>query len=133
MINRQERKNPETTKLKSKNTGIHKLLNDTAVSTYEDIVDIIEAKIELLKIEAAEKISVVSAFVILAVILIIGIAYLITTLALLIGELLGHAFLGYLFVSLIFLSCFVFFVKLRPLLLKNIIHNILLSVHDYKK
>jgi hypothetical protein len=133
MINRQEGKHPESTQVKRKNTGLHKILNDTVVSTYEDVVDIVEAKIELVKIELTEKISLVSAFVILSVILIIGIAYFVTTLALLAGELLGHLFLGYLLVSLVFLSCFVFFARFKPFLLKNMIQNILLSVHDYKK
>ena len=80
-----------------------------------------------------EKISVVSAVIILGVILIIGIAYLITTFALLTGELMGHPFLGYLLVSLIFLSCFMYFTKFKPLLLKNLLQNIFFSLHDYKK
>jgi len=96
-------------------------------------MSIIEAKIELLKIELSERISLVAASVILVVILIIGIGYLITTVALLTGELLGHPFLGYLLVSIIFLSCFLFFTKFKPLLLKNLIQKILLSVHDYNK
>jgi hypothetical protein len=133
MMNRQEETRPENTQVKRKKTGIHKLLNETAVSTYEDIADIVEARIELLKIEVTEKIALVSASVILGVILIIGIAYLVTTLALFVGELLGHTWLGYLIVSLLFLSCFLFFTRFRPLFLKNMIQKILLSVHDYKK
>ena len=43
-----------------------------------------------------------AALAMLGVILLIGIAYLVTTLALLVGELVGHVFLGYLFVSLLF-------------------------------
>jgi hypothetical protein len=113
--------------------GIHKLLEDTASSTYTDVMDIIEAKIELLKIELTEKIAGVSVFVILGVILIIGIAYLITTFALFFGELFGHQFIGYLLVSLVFIACFIFLTRFKPLLLKNLIQNILLSVHDYKK
>jgi len=133
MMNRPEDKVPASPKEKSKHTGIHKIIEDTATSTYEDVIEIIEAKIELVKIELTEKISLVSAAVILGVILIIGITYMITTFALLTGELLGHPFLGYLFVSLIFLSCFVFFAKFKPLLLKNMLQNIFLSVNDYKK
>ncbi len=116
-----------------KHTGIHKVLDDAVTSTYEDVLKIVEAKIELVKIELTEKISVLSAMVILGVILILGVAYLITTFALFTGELLGHPFLGYLLVSLIFLSCFVFFTKFRPLLLKNLLQNFFLSVNDYKK
>ena len=101
-MNRPKEKVPPRPKEKSNHTGIHKILDDTATSTYQDVIAIIEAKIELVKIELTEKISVVSAVVILGVILIIGIAYLITTFALLTGELLGHPFLGYLIVSLIF-------------------------------
>jgi hypothetical protein len=133
MMNRQTEKEQDSTPLKRKRTGIPKLLDDTATSTYHDVLAIIEAKFELLKIELTEKISVVAAMVILGVILIIGTAYLVTTLALLAGELLGHYFLGYLCVSLLFLSCFLFFTKFRPLLLKNLIQKILLSLHDYNK
>ncbi|NTW70227.1 MAG: phage holin family protein [Chlorobiaceae bacterium] len=129
----EERKRKESTEVTRKNIGIHKLLNETAVSTYEDVIDIVEAKIELVKIELTDKISLLSAVVILSVVLLIGLAYLVTTLALLAGELLGHTWLGYLCVSLLFLSCFVFLVKIKPLLLRNMIQNILLSLHDYKK
>ncbi|WP_156778012.1 phage holin family protein [Chlorobium ferrooxidans] len=133
MMNHEGGKHKESTQVTRKNTGIHKLLNETAVSTYEDIIDIVEAKIELVKIELTDKISLLSAVVILSVVLLIGLAYLITTLALLAGELLGHTWLGYLLVSFIFLSSFLFFAKIKPLLLRNMIQNILLSVHDYKK
>lgn len=133
MMNRPEEKVPASKAVKRKHTGIHKILDDTVSSTYEDVIAIVEAKIELLKIELTEKVSIVAAVVILGVILIIGIAYLITTFALLTGELLGHLFLGYLLVSLIFISCFVFFTKFRPLLLKDMLQKIFLSVHDYKK
>ncbi|NTW56507.1 MAG: phage holin family protein [Chlorobiaceae bacterium] len=118
---------------KQRKPGIHRLLEDTASSTYADVIDIIEARIELLKIELTEKIAAISVFVVLGVILIIGIAYLITTFALLAGELFRHQFLGYLLVSLVFLCSFVFLARIKPLLLKNLIQNILLSVHDYKK
>ncbi|NMW19138.1 MAG: phage holin family protein [Chlorobiaceae bacterium] len=133
MINRPEEKASGQAHEKRKHTGIHKILDESITSTYEDVIKIVEAKIELVKIELTEKISVVSAMVILGVILIIGIAYLITTFALLTGELLGHPFLGYLLVSLIFISCFVFFTKFKPSLLKNLLQNFFLSVNDYKK
>lgn len=132
MINRQEKKNQESPQ-KRKSSGIQKLFDDTAKSTYDDVISIIEARIELVKLELTEKMSIVAAAVILGVILIIGIGYLITTFALLAGQLLGHPFLGYLLVSLVFLSCFVFFAKFKPSVLKNLIQKILLSVHDYKK
>jgi hypothetical protein len=133
MMNRQAEKEHGSTPLKQKRTGIPKLLDDTVTSTYEDVLAIVEAKFELLKIELTEKISVAAAAVLLGVTLFIGITYLITTLALLTGELLGHPFLGYLFVSILFLSSFLFFTKFRPLLLKKLIQKILLSVHDYNK
>lgn len=132
-MNRQAEMEQGSTSLKRKRTGIPKLLDDTVASTYDDVIAIVEAKFELLKIELTEKISAVASATILVIILIIGIAYLLTTLALLTGELLGHTFLGYLFVSLLFLSCFLFFTKFKPLLLKNLIQKIFLSVHDYNK
>ena len=103
MMNRPKEKVPPRPNEESKHTGIHKILDDTVTSTYQDVIAIIEAKIELVKI------------------------------ALLTGELLGHPFLGYFIVSLIFLSCFVFFTKLKPLLLKELLQKIFLSVNDYKK
>ncbi len=133
MMNRQAENEQGSNSLKRKRTGIPKLLDDTVTSTYHDVLSIVEAKFELLKIEITEKIAVVATLGILAVILLIGITYLVTTLALLLGELFGHAFLGYLLVSLLFLSCFLFFTKFRPLLLKNLIQKILLSLHDYNK
>ncbi|MEI6758318.1 MAG: phage holin family protein [Chlorobium sp.] len=133
MMNRRVEKDQPSTEVKRKNTGIQNLIDDTVTSTYEDVVSIIDAKIELLKIELTDKVSRVAATIILAIVMIIGIVYLVTTFALLAGELLGHPFLGYLLVSLVFLSCFVFFTKIKPLLLKTLIQNILLSVHDYKK
>jgi hypothetical protein len=133
MMNRHAEKEEGSRSLKQKRTGIPKLLDETVTSTYDDVSAIIEAKFELLKIELTEKISVVAAMVIVGVILIVGIAYLLTTLALLTGELLGHPFLGYLAVSTLFLSSFLFLTKFRPLLLKKLIQKILLSVHDYNK
>jgi len=114
MMNRQAEKDQGSSPLNRKRTGIPKLLDDTVTSTYHDVLAIVEAKFELLKIEMTEKIAVVAALAMLGVILLIGIAYLVTTLALLVGELVGHVFLGYLFVSLLFLSCFFFFTKFRP-------------------
>ena len=129
----QKEDSPPKTPARQQNTGIHKLLDETVKATYDDIITIMEAKIELVKIELTEKLSLAAASVILGVILILGISYFVTTLALLTGELLGHPFLGYLIISLVFLSGFLFFTKLKPLLLKNLIQNILLSLHDYKK
>ncbi len=132
-MNRQSEKEQGSASSKPKLAGIPELLDDTAASIYDDVRAIVDAKFELLKIELTEKISVVAAAALLGVILVAGITYLIATLALLTGELLGHPFLGYLVVSLLFLFCFLFFTKFRPLLLKKIIQKILLSLHEYNK
>ncbi len=129
----QKEDSPLSTPVKCQNSGVTKLLDETAKATYDDIITIMEAKIELVKIELTEKLSLVAASVILGVVLILGISYLVTTFALLTGELLGHPFLGYLVVSLVFLSGFLFFTKFKPSLLRNLIQKILLSLHDYKK
>ena len=133
MMKRQAEKEQGSTSSRSKRTGIPELVDETATSLYDDVVAIVEAKFELLKIELAGQVSVLATAAALGVILMVGAGYFVTTLALLAGELLGHPFLGYLFVSLIFLSCFVFFAKFKPLLLKNMLQNIFLSVNDYKK
>lgn len=112
--------------------GIGRLIDSTVTSSYEDLLAIIEARMELIKIEITEKIAIAASLLIMAVFLIAGLLYLITTIALLIGELLGHFYLGYLIVSLFFLLTFLLFAKIRPELLKNLIHNILLSSHGKK-
>ncbi|MEI7933497.1 MAG: phage holin family protein [Chlorobiaceae bacterium] len=133
MMSPQKGENLGPTQGKQKYSRYHQLFDDTATSTYNDVMSIIDAKIELLKIEVTERISLVGSAVILSVILIIGIGYLLTTVALLTGELFGHPFLGYLLVSLVFLFCFLFFTKFKPFLLKNLIQKFLLSLHDYNK
>ncbi len=110
--------------------GLGGLIDKTVTSSYEDILAIIDARMELIKIEITEKIALAASLLIIAVLLISGIVYLITTIALLIGELLGHYYLGYLIVSAFFLLLFLLFAKIRPDLLKNIIHSMLLSSHD---
>ncbi|UZJ41003.1 phage holin family protein [Prosthecochloris sp. SCSIO W1101] len=112
--------------------GITKLIDSTVTSSYEDLLAIIEARMELIKIEITEKLAMVAALVIIAILFIAGLVYLITTIALFIGELLGHYYLGYLIVSSVFLFTFLLFAKIRPELLKNVIHNILLSSHGKK-
>ncbi len=111
---------------------IGRLIDDTVTSSYEDILAIIDARMELIKIEITEKLAVVASLLIIAVLLLSGLVYLVTTIALLIGELLGHYYLGYLIVSLFFLFTFLLFAKIRPELLKNLIHKILLSSHGQK-
>ena len=118
---------PEDTQQERK--GLGSLIDETVTSSYEDILAIIDARMELIKIEITEKIAIAASLLIIAVILISGIVYLITTIALLIGELLGHYYLGYLIVSAFFLFLFLLFAKIRPDLLKNLIHNMLLSSH----
>jgi uncharacterized membrane protein YqjE len=110
--------------------GIPGLIDSTVTSTIEDLKAIIDAKLELFKIELTEKVALVSALVILLVVLMIGVAYLITTIALLFGELFGHVWLGYLLVSMVFILTFAFFTKVKPNALKNFIHKILLSAND---
>jgi uncharacterized membrane protein YqjE len=113
--------------------GIPGLIDSTVTATWEDIIAIIEARIELLRIELTEKVALVSAILFLAVLLMIGTAYLITSFALLTGELFGHTWIGYLIVSSLFLGVFAFFTKVRPEALKNLIHKILLSSNDYRQ
>ena len=133
MMNRQAKKAEGTTSSKSKRSSIPDLIEETAGSFYDDVVAIVDAKIEMLKIKVAEKVALVATAAILFVILLAGVGYLVTTLALLTGELLGHPYLGYLLVSSLFLVSFLFFTRFKPLLLKNLIQKILLSLHDSNK
>ncbi|ASQ91135.1 hypothetical protein CHL67_09590 [Prosthecochloris sp. GSB1] len=107
-------------------------INDTVTSSYDDLLAIIEARAELIKIEITEKIAVAASAVIIALVLFAGMVYLVSTVALFIGELLGHYYLGYLAVSAFFLLTVLFFVRIQPDLLKNIIHKLLLSSHGKK-
>ena len=133
MLKRQAKKEQGSTSSERKRSGIPELVEETATSLYDDVVAIVEAKFELLKIELAEKISMLASAIILGVILIIGAGYFVTTLALLAGELLGHPFLGYLLVSMLFILCFLFFTRFKPLFLKTLIQKLLLSLHDSNK
>ncbi|ARM30323.1 hypothetical protein B9H02_02005 [Prosthecochloris sp. HL-130-GSB] len=108
------------------------MLGRTIAESYEDLLAIIDARMEILKIEVTRKIAIAVSLVIIALIMLVAIAYLITSVALFTGELLGHYYLGYLIVSGFFLLCVLLFTKLRPQLLQNIIHNILLSTYDRK-
>ncbi len=133
MMKRQAEKEQGSTSSRSKRSRIPELVDETATSLYDDVVAIVEAKFELLKIELAERVSVLVTAAILGVIFVVGAGYFVTTLALLAGELLGHPFLGYLLVSMLFLSCFLFFTRFKPLFLKTQIQKILLSLHDSNK
>ena len=113
--------------------GIPGLIDKTVASTYDDIMAIIEAKMELIKIDLTEKVALIGALLVLLVIFMIGTAYFITSAALLVGELLGHPFLGYLAISLLFIATFIVLTRFRPDLLKNFIHKILLSANDHRK
>ena len=124
-----ERKSRKAEDERSKK-GISGLIDTTVTSTIEDLKAIIDAKLELFKIEMTEKVALVSALVVLIVVLLIGVAYLITTIALLFGELFGHVWLGYLLVSMVFILTFAFFTKVKPNMLKNFIHKILLSANE---
>jgi FtsH-binding integral membrane protein len=125
-------KNRGSSTPKAKQAGIPTLIEKSVISTYEDVIAIIEAKTELVKIDLTKKISFAASLLILVLVLLIGMAYLITTIAVLLGELTGHLFIGYLLVSVVFLSCFFFFIKIRPTILPNLIQKLLLSAHDYK-
>ena len=129
-MSQEEKRNPEQDDQSGKTIG--KLIDSTVTSSYEDLLAIIEARAELIKIEITEKLAVVTSLLIIAIFLVAGLIYLITTIALLIGELLGHYYLGYLIVSSFFLLAFLVFTKIRPDLLKNLIHKILLSSHGQK-
>ena len=133
MMNRQAKKGEGATASRSKRSSIPDLIDETAGSFYDDVLAIVDAKIEMLKIKVAEKVALVATAAILFVILLAGVGYLVTTLALLTGELLGHPYLGYLLVSSLFLVSFLFFTRFKPLLLKNLIQKILLSLHDSNK
>lgn len=113
--------------------GVPGLIENTVTSTIEDLKVIIDAKLELFRIEMTEKVALVSALLLLMVMIMIGGAYMLTSFTLLIGEWLGHTWLGYLIVSLLFLGCFGFFTKVKPHALKTFIHKILLSANDYRK
>lgn len=113
--------------------GITRLIEQNISSTYDDMIAIIEAKTELIKIDLTEKIAVVASLLILLLILLAGTAYLLSTVAVFLGELTGHPFVGYLAVSIFFFAMFALFTKVRPDFLKNFIHKIILSANDYRK
>ncbi len=129
----ESQQNKREKKREQNRQGVPGLIEETVSSTIEDMKAIIDSKLELFRIEMTEKVALASAMVLLAVVLMIGASYLLNSVALMIGELLDHFWLGYLIVSLVFLGFFAFFTKARPEALKNFIHKILLSANDYRK
>ncbi|NEX14333.1 MAG: hypothetical protein C1941_06530 [Prosthecochloris sp.] len=130
LMDHHEKKDSGQNDQKKKTLG--SLIDSTVTSSYEDLLAIIEARTELIKIEITEKLAIVASLLIIIFFLVAGIIYLIATLALLFGELLGHYYLGYLIISMFCLLTFLLFARISPNLLKNIIHNILLSSHGKK-
>ena len=128
-MTQEQNNNPETPRDRKR---LGELIDETVTSSYADLLAIIEARVELVKIEITEKIAVAVSLLVLALVLVTGLAYLVSTIALFVGELLGHAYLGYLTVSAFFLLTVLFFGRIQPHLLKNIIHKILLSSHGKK-
>lgn len=108
-------------------------LEETAGKTWEDINEIIDARIELLKMELTVKVALIGAGVVLALLLVIGVGFLITTVAFFTGELFGHIYLGFLLVSVLFLALFVYLTKIKPQLLHQLLQQLLLYINDYKK
>ncbi|TCD48837.1 phage holin family protein [Chlorobium sp. N1] len=110
--------------------GIPKLLDETLSSTLDDVKTIVDARMELIKIELSEKLAILTAVLVIAVILVAGAAYLVTTIAFFVGELTGHVSLGFLSVSLVFIGAFVFLTRFRPNLLKDLIQKFIISLYD---
>lgn len=110
--------------------GVSKFLEETLTSTIDDVKAIVDARMELLRIEVSEKIALLTAVLVIAVILVAGAAYLVTTLAFFIGELTGHVSAGFLAVSLIFIGAFVYLTRFRPNLLKELIQKFIISLYD---
>lgn len=117
---------------RDRSRGVSGILRNTVTGGYEDILAILEARMEILKIELTEKIALAVALMVVFMLLLGGVIYLIAAAALLIGELLGHYYLGHLSVSLVFLLAVLFFTRIKPDMLKNLIHTILISSHGNK-
>ncbi|KZK73585.1 MAG: hypothetical protein A3K90_08175 [Pelodictyon luteolum] len=111
-------------------TGVSRLLDETISSTFDDVKTIIDARMELMKIELSEKIALLAAVLVISLILLGGTAYLVTTVALFIGELSGRTSLGFLSVSLVFIGCFIYFTRFRPSVLKEWIQKFIISLYD---
>ncbi|GEM_PF-1688887 len=95
------------------------IIADTIESSYRDISAIISAKIELTKLDIAEMVAGVAAWLIIAVLALIGVAYFMIAAALLLGEMLGKPSLGFLAMGMLMSVIAVYFAKVSPNTLKN--------------
>lgn len=124
---------PDRKPVDHESVGIPRLLDETVSATWDDVKSIVDAKIELLKIDVTEKMAILGMLAVLALMATVAAAFSITTLAFFLGEIAGHTWIGFLLVSLLFAALVLFFTKVRPDLLKTLIQKLLLTLYDTKK
>lgn len=95
------------------------IIAETIENSYRDISAIISAKIELTKLDIAEMIASVAAWLFVACLVLVGMAYFMIAAALLLGEMLGKTSLGFLAMGMLMSAIAVCFAKLSPNMLKN--------------
>jgi hypothetical protein len=101
------------------------LIEGAFADTYDDLLAIFSAKIELLKLDMAEALASLAAALIVFAAAFAGVVYLMTAVAIFLGELFGKASLGYLTISLTMFVAVFALTKLAPTLLRNVLWKLI--------
>lgn len=100
----------------------------------EILKEYISKRIELLKLEATEKSSIGSGFVVFIVLVFAALAFFVLMLNIGIGLLIGHSLgnygYGVLIVSAFYLIVFLVFLALRKTIMRSVANKIIKFLHD---
>ncbi len=96
------------------NKKVSSLIENTVSDTYSDIHDIFTAKIELAKLELTEQLADILAKIIILIVLLIAGLYLVSALAIFIGDISGYSWLGYLLISLVIFIASITLLHFKP-------------------
>ncbi len=96
------------------NKKVSSLIENTVSDTYSDIHDIFTAKIELAKLELTEQLADILAKIIILIVLLIAGLYLVSALAIFIGDISGYSWLGYLLISLVIFIVSISLLHFKP-------------------
>jgi hypothetical protein len=97
----------------------------------QDVLDIINAKVEILKLDVQEFLVRATSSIIAAFLGLIGVIYLFTFIAIFLGEVLGRLSLGFLIMSIVMLAVAGFIAKFRGNAIENFIRNRIMKITSF--
>jgi hypothetical protein len=108
------------------------IVEQVITDSYDDITEIITAKIELAKLDIMEVFAALAAGLAIASVGLIGAFYLLTSLALFLGELFNSRSLGFLAVGTVMMLGAGVLIRVYPDFLKSFFLKVILSEYEQK-